>query len=1285
MSNEQVSEIRRRLDEDLSRDEFERDYRDTEDAAAQFFQDLFVEMLNFDEFGSPLGDETWQSLPVHEWSNSSRARSARIIAESGVFRVVYAELEKLTRTAERNSIRSLTRSERTSGWAIEGSFLVVFHAPDEDVWHLVTPYEENTEDITTGRPVLRRYTLGEGETHRTVSKSLADMDASKPGRLADKVEDAFRVKPVTKEFYDKYKDVFDSLKGELREKYEDKEGRDEIEEADRYSHVTLNRLMFFYYLQKKGWIGDRKDFMRWFHEKYEESDDTDVFHEKWLSALFFDGMNQEEGEPVEADLPDEVSEAVSGLAYMNGGLFQPRELDNEDVYISDEQLYQVIHGFLEQYNFTVTEESPYDIDVAVDPAMLGKIYESLIAEQERDEAGIFYTPRVEVDLMCRMSLYEQFCERLDDPTDEEKERIVEFVFSEPDDWDSEETGDTEKLEEIIHELRIVDPACGSGAFLVGMKQVLTELYRKLGVTPDYNLKEQIINENIYGVDIKDWAVRVAEFRLWLSLVEGEDEIPEQRPVLPNFSFKLTTGDSIVQTLEGEPMSLDDIKQRANREEGSSLHEQLQQVLNIKSDYFYGESGLSEDEIEEEQRNLLIEYVEDSIENLEKEDVSQKKLGGGTTEESEKEAEQIQRRIEQLKRTKERIEQVEELFIWELTYPELIVNDGFDIVLGNPPYVRNENIINQGIDPDTLEELEEEEISEKQDRYKNELREYVDRNFDIDIGGQIDLYLYFFFRGVDLLRPGGTLNLITSNSWLDTEFGQSIQELLLSETSPQYILDNTSMRSFDEADINTVITVAQRKNHTALGEDLGFVSVKSPYSDMGKQQIENLLLGSHQSSFQVYEEKAKSLITEEFRRIDISTDSLWRLGGGETEEDSSDDEDLVFSEKTGISGGQRAVGSFSKDQEVRYPRGSYEGEKWGQFIHAPDSFFRFLDEGDEQLVHLGQKEDKLGYVDSGINTRANRFFYLYDVPRDEWDDVDIHNFEDDDYPEGCRVVRSEIGTWKGRGCSPPVEDTYWLMEEEYLRPVVQSPRQSMSIRLDVSELETLVLSVYDDWDELEGTYVRDYIEYAKSSKTVTRDSNGEEVEVLKVNERPELSKRKQSLNDGSDAVWWYEVIDKNYSRILLPKSCGYSFRTILTTNLIPVDNNVYCFVFDSEPSDKELVGMTLYLNSTIVALLRELYGRSNLGQGGLKTEGVDWSRMPSPDRDTLVEIAEEYSRTEELFDRRIEKIWEEVNEDDKKELDRVIFDLIGVDEELVSELQDRTVELVQARKEKANSS
>jgi len=139
MTDEQTKEIRRRLDEGLSVDEFERDYRSTGEAATQFFQDLFVQVLNFDETPSPLGDATWQDLPVHEWPNTARAESARLFAESGNFRVIYVELEKLTRTAERNAIQSLTRTDQTSGWAIDGSFLTVFHAENEDIWHLVTP------------------------------------------------------------------------------------------------------------------------------------------------------------------------------------------------------------------------------------------------------------------------------------------------------------------------------------------------------------------------------------------------------------------------------------------------------------------------------------------------------------------------------------------------------------------------------------------------------------------------------------------------------------------------------------------------------------------------------------------------------------------------------------------------------------------------------------------------------------------------------------------------------------------------------------------------------------------------------------------------------------------------------------------------------------------------------------------------------------------------------------------------------------------------------------------
>jgi hypothetical protein len=243
---------------------------------------------------------------------------------------------------------------------------------------------------------------------------------------------------------------------------------------------------------------------------------------------------------------------------------------------------------------------------------------------------------------------------------------------------------------------------------------------------------------------------------------------------------------------------------------------------------------------------------------------------------------------------------------------------------------------------------------------------------------------------------------------------------------------------------------------------------------------------------------------------------------------------------------------------------------------------------------------------------------------------------------------------------------------------------MSISFDVEELDTLVLSVYDDWPELEGTYVRDYLEYAKSSKTVTRKSNGDEVEVLKVHQRPELSKRKQRVDDGSNAVWWYEISDKNYSRLLLPMSCGYSFRVMLAGETVPVDHNLFCFAFGKEPSETELKGWALYMNSTVVALLRELYGRSNLGQGGLKTEGVDWSRMPVPDPETLENIADSYEDTSELFDRTIGKIWDEVEKEDKIRLDEVVFDEIGIDPSLVEELQMRAVELTEARKQRANS-
>lgn len=1024
MTDEQTKEIRQRLDEDLSLDEFERDYRSTGEAATQFFQDLFVQVLNFEETTSPLGDATWQDIPVHEWPNTARANAARLFAESGNFRVIYVELEKLTRTAERNAIQSLTRSDRTSGWAIDGSFLTVFHAPDEDVWHLVTPYEEGTDDITTGRPVLRRYTLGEGETHRTVANALSSMDASK-GRLAERIDEAFRVKPVTEDFYENYKNAFDTLTKELRRK-----GL-EIEDADRYAHTTLNRLMFFYYLQKKGWIGDRKDFVRWFHDQYEASAEEDVFHGKWLSALFFEGMNSPEGGDIDADLPSEVKTAIAELPYMNGGLFQPTEEDERDTFLSDSALKSVIEEFLEQYNFTVTEESPYDIDVAVDPAMLGKIYESLIAEQERGEAGIFYTPRVEVDLMCRMALYEQFCDHANDLDAEGKQQVVEFIFSEPQDWDAESSGKTEQLESILHELRIVDPACGSGAFLVGMKQVVTELYRKLGTTPDYHLKEQIINENLYGVDIKDWAVRVAEFRLWLSLVEGEEQLPDQRPVLPNFSFKLKVGDSLIQKLDGEFVSLDTLTRTLDGDTGDRLTE----LKELKREHFEGEGDRTR-EIEEKQVELLKNHINGLIDNLSKEGSQQTLFGDTKDEQIDNDVEE---RIEELKDTRDAIDEAGAagFFMWDIDFSDVMVEGGFDIVIGNPPYVRQEDIIDQGIHPERLDEMDSSEVSSLKKQYKNDLVEYVEKTFDISPYKRSDIYVYFFFKGLDLLREGGTLTYITSNSWLDVNYGKRLQEGLLRHSSLKYLLDNRAGPIFEDADVNTVISLANRESTQSLSGDTEFLTFEEHYENIVQSETISSALISEQDEAEVIEYGEETLYYSPIqygRRVSVPESSLWRLGGGSLE--VQDDEERVYSENTGVTGSQASIESFDEETQGIYAAGSYsEDSKWGIYLQAPDVYFRLMSRNQDQFMPLVEATEE---VYRGITSGANDFYF----------------------PENEKISEYNI-------------------DDQYLYPLVKSPRNLNERIFSSGDLDRKLLKINDPNKDSLSKGVREFIEWGES--------------------------------------------------------------------------------------------------------------------------------------------------------------------------------------------------------------
>lgn len=1097
------------------------------------------------------------------------------------------------------------------------------------------------------------------------------MDAGKPGQLSARIDEAFRVQPVTESFYESYKDVFNTLSSELRQK-----GL-ELEDADEYAHITLNRLMFFYYLQKKGWIGGRKDFVRWFHDQYRDSSDSDCFHEKWLSALFFDGMNQPEGTSLQTgDFPDNVSQTISGFAYMNGGLFQRDDLDRGDIYLSDEALDKTIQSFLEQYNFTVTEESPYDIDVAVDPAMLGKIYESLIAEQERGEAGIFYTPRVEVDLMCRLSLYEQFCDHANDLDEDGKRRIVEFVFSEPQDWDPRDVGKTDRLEEILHSLRIVDPACGSGAFLVGMKQVITELYQKLDdgdgdVYLNYSAKEQIINENLYGVDIKDWAVRVAEFRLWLSLVEGEHELPEQRPVLPNFSFKLKVGDSLIQKLDGEFVSLDTLTRTLDGNTGDLLTE----LKELKREHFEGEADRTQ-EIEKKQVELLQKHIDGLIDNLSK-DGSQQTLFGDTKDDQ---TDDNKKRIEDLEEVRDTVNEAGNagFFMWDIDFSDVMVEGGFDVVIGNPPYIRRERLYPQNINPERIDEYSDEKTKQLKEDHVADLREYVQNTYGLKTGKWSDLYVYFFFRGIDILRNNGTLQYITSNSWLDIGYGGTLQEGLLTNTEIRYILGNTAAKSFEDADVNTVITTL-RKSTKLTNTETAFCSFSQPYVDIELEETFEDFLAANPDSIEninLDEEPLKLATHDVFRTTTASRGALWRLGGGSTNQPDSEGE-YTFSETAGVDDLQMIVESFGRKQAGQIQLvGSYDRGKWGKFIDAPKLYFDIWQDNNDKFDLMGD----LSEPHLGIMSGANKFFF---VPRPGTENTTYSADMDSstgelvlEHKDTNREFRIEPEFWMRPLSEIPnrYHDQYdhiYTYNKERLVPnlILVKNREIKTSPIEPKHLNSVHVHISENRNNL-STKGRSALKYIKF---------GEEARWGRTNkalsERTNLSRRDP----------WYSQPTISDPYILLTRFINAEFQYHYNPCAHPVADNFYYLPVGDKVDPGFLAG---YMNSTLGWFMIEVSGRS--WTNTLRFDKTEYQQVPILSNGDESIDADVEARLNTLMGRDSANVFEELGaynpdaifletiSEERLELDSALFDLLDFSTEQRIELYKEMIRLVRDR-------
>ena len=637
----------------------------------------------------------------------------------------------------------------------------------------------------------KRFTflLGPGQHCRTATDNFQRL-IDKRGTVEVKdIEDAFSVEALNKEFFDKYRQHYATFVEYITGKRYVKQGgkweEKQVSEPNAqlqgqfcgdekrvrdYVKKLLGRIVFLHYLQRKGWLGVPSDkawgdgdrsFIQHLYEYATEAQQSD-FITSVLSPLFYEALNTDRR--ADNDLFDTRAKFPKRgnklrIPYLNGGLFDRDE--NAALLIKfPPEFFKNLLDFFAQYNFTIDENDPTDAQVGVDPEMLGRIFESLL--EDNKEKGAYYTPKEIVQYMCRESLIAYLCTGIDQGTPEHQ-AISQFVKS----YDAELLMGLElegvelgtKVLERLKEVKVCDPAIGSGAFPMGM---LRELYycrislEDLSVSPA-EIKSQIIKGNIYGVDIEQGAVDIARLRFWLSLV-----VDETTPTpLPNLDYKIMQGNSLLEWYEGVDLStLTQRKEDGCVELFDDLADVYRRQLRQAISAYYGET-------DHDRKATLHQEISEAIDEQLKEQHYTVDLSGINVSANT------------------------HFFLWHTWFDEVFNRpsgrNGFDIVIGNPPYIQLQN--NGG-----------------------ELAKIYQGYGFKGFARTGDIYCLFYERGYQLLREGGHLCYITSNKWMRAGYGEKIRGFLARNTNPILLVDFAGIKVFEGATVDTnILLFSKEKN------------------------------------------------------------------------------------------------------------------------------------------------------------------------------------------------------------------------------------------------------------------------------------------------------------------------------------------------------------------------------------------------------------------------------------------------------------------------------------------
>ena len=666
----------------------------------------------------------------------------------------------------------------------------------------------------------RRYTylFCPGQACRTAVERFEQLRASGAATTLKQLTTAFQVEPLFKEFYRDYGRVFDTVEGYVRLSLPDKEP------LRLFTQRLFNRLMFLAFVERKGWLrlGTRTDYLASLWDDYAAQRRTAKgphnFYRDRLVPLFFEGLNQSDR------TPGTVDPRFGSVPYLNGGLFERAE-DGTDaittLHVPDEAAAAILDtesGLFSRYNFTVAESTPLEISVAVDPEMLGKVFEELVTG--RHEQGSYYTPKPIVAFMGRAALVEHLADRC---PGEARAALEKFVH----DHDASVLADPEAIHRALVTVKICDPACGSGAYLLGLLHELLDLrtcifasLKKQTPETSYKRRLEIIEKNLYGVDLDPFAVNIARLRLWLSLaVEFEGEVP---PPLPNLDFKIERGDALAAPAP------QDIFQRPAVE---AFRDKKAAYLRAHGD----EKILLKAELEKIRADLAVWQQVD-------------KAGHGFNWAVEF--------AEVFLPTTADATLTGEFNLGQELAPTALAG-GFDIVVANPPYVRQELIKDQ--------------------------KPMLKKRFPYVTNGGADLYIYFYARAHELLRPGGIAAFISSNKWLRAGYGEPLRQYLLDSQAFKMVMDFGELPVFESAATDAAIFLWQKKprekasTEWAMVKDLGLC-----YSNGVKNHFTHLAVSVPFSQFGVGNARLATTVTANLRKkMEASGPKLIDYLGGDS--------------------------------------------------------------------------------------------------------------------------------------------------------------------------------------------------------------------------------------------------------------------------------------------------------------------------------------------------------------------------------------------------------------------